>query len=152
MKHIVLSSFCCFWSLGLVLGILDSAQSQWHDMPGTDSKRNANSVPSVLTSSCSKCCSRPRGFEFLHAYISWYAVGFDMVWHITLYLGMGFETLNLEFCELTLWKLTVIHPRTWTGTIIPPRHIDGRGIGFGLPVHWTWRFRSWFRLSNCSNS
>ena len=61
-----------------------------------------------LKSWCLACSSRPWGFEFSHAHISWenMLIYYGST-HDSMYLAMGFETLALKFCELKLWALTV---------------------------------------------
>ena len=56
--------------------------------------------------------SRPWGFEFLHAYISWeYWLDYYGSAHNSACLDTGFETLNLDFFESKLWELTALSVR-----------------------------------------
>ena len=55
----------------------------------------------VLTNSCFKVSSRPWGFEFLHACVT-FPYNMPVYFGFVMDLDMGFETLGLTFCELKL--------------------------------------------------
>ena len=87
----------------------------------------------VSKDSSLKSSSRPWGFEFLHAYISW-----DKCWiyyglaHESMYLDMGFEIRNSKSCKFKSWELTVPGGAPW---LDKPCHTRSWALGHSP---WCW--------------